>query len=346
MNRDASYLEQKVKITRAEEGPILLGKYVTCDGFYWDREVAVCTHFHADHIGDFYKWLHYCQVILCSQETKELLIALKKDEGLRLRGYFKGLAYGTPYLHKGECITLYSTKHALGSTQVLVEDEEGIRIVYTGDFDYPNTKPIKAHILVIDATYGDPNLPVFEKNQVVELLISLVKKELGHRPVCIIAHRGKMQEVMQMLNEAGFSIPFLSPLTELPISIVYQNFGARLGNLQAIQSPVAQQIIKEHEPHIIFHLWCHDIRESLAEGIQYTKILVSRLKALEPLGQIGHNYYQIALSDHSDFDGIMEYVRESDPKLVITDGSRAEYYATLLATEIENRLGIKAKAMP
>ncbi len=346
MNCDIAHLEQKVRIARAENGPILLGRYVTCDGFDWDREVAVCTHFHSDHYGDFHKWLHYCQAILCSPETKELLIALEQDEGLRLRGYFKGLTCGMPYLHRGEHITLYPTKHMLGSVQVLVEDEEGTRIVYTGDFDYPNTKPVKADILVVDATYGKPDLPVFEKNQVVEMLVSLVAKEIKHRPVCIIAHRGKMQEVMQILSGAGFNIPFFCPLKEAPISVVYQNFGARLGNLQAMQSSAMQQIIKERQPHIIFHLWSHDIRESLAEGVQYTKILVSRFHALEPLGQLGYNYYQIAISAHSSFDGIIEYVRESDPKLVITDGSRAEYYAMLLATEIENRLGIKAKAMP
>lgn len=346
MNKDTDYLTQKVRIAGDEDGAILLGKYVTCDGYDWDREVAICTHFHSDHTMDFHKWLHFCEVIICSPETKELLIALERDEGLRLRGYFKGLAYGTPYLHKGEQITLYPTRHVLGSAQVLVEDEKGTRIVYTGDFNYPNTQPIEADVLVIDATLGNPDLPIFEKDLIVEVLISLVKKELQHRPVCIKAHRGTMQEIMQMLYEAGFDVPFLCPSTELPISMVYQNFGAKLGKFQATEAPTAQQLIKERQPHVIFHLLGQDIRASVAEGMEYTQILVSNFNALELLSEMGCNYYQIAISDHSDFNGIMEYVQKSNPKLVITDRSRGRYHAILLAAEIENRLHIRAKAMP
>jgi len=346
MSEDTNYLAQKAKIAGEEAGAILLGEYVTCDGYEWDREVAVCTHFHSDHTMDFHKWLHYCELILCSPETKELLITLERDEGLRLRGYFKGLAYGTPYLYKGEQITLYPTRHILGSAQVLVEDEKGLRLVYTGDFDYPSTQPVEADVLVIDATYGNPNLPVFDKKEAIEVLVSLIKKELQRRPICIIAHRGKMQEIMQMLNEAGFDVPFLCSSTELPISMAYQNFGAKLGNLRVTRSPAAEQLIKERQPHIIFHLWSQDIRASLTEGIEYTKILVSRFYSLELVSEIGYNYYQIAISDHADFNGIMEYVQKSNPKLVITDRSRGRYHALLLAAEIENRLHIRAKAMP
>lgn len=99
-------------------------------------------------------------------------------------------------------------------------------------------------------------------------------------------------------------------------------------------------MIKERQPHVLFHLWSQDIRTSLAEGIEYTKILVSRYNALEPLCEIGYNYYQLAISDHSDFNGIMEYIQKSNPRLVITDRSRGRYHALLLAAEIENRLHI------
>jgi len=53
----------------------------------------------------------------------------------------------------------------------------------------------------------------------------------------------------------------------------------------------------------------------------------------------------VAFSDHSDFDGLMEYVRRSKPKLVITDNFRAGHAETL-AKEIRKRFGISAVALP
>ena len=53
----------------------------------------------------------------------------------------------------------------------------------------------------------------------------------------------------------------------------------------------------------------------------------------------------VALSDHSDFDGLMEYVRRSKPKLVITDNFRAGHAGTL-AKEIRKRFGVSALALP
>jgi predicted metal-dependent RNase len=53
----------------------------------------------------------------------------------------------------------------------------------------------------------------------------------------------------------------------------------------------------------------------------------------------------IALSDHSDFDGLIEYVRRSKPKRVVTDNYRVSH-GVALAGEIRRRLGIPAVAMP
>ncbi|HML02483.1 MAG TPA: hypothetical protein VK487_03815, partial [Candidatus Bathyarchaeia archaeon] len=61
--------------------------------------------------------------------------------------------------------------------------------------------------------------------------------------------------------------------------------------------------------------------------------------------QIGEKEYVLALSDHSDFNGLLQYVEESKPKLVITDNFRAGD-AQVLAQEIQKRLGIKSLSLP
>ena len=61
--------------------------------------------------------------------------------------------------------------------------------------------------------------------------------------------------------------------------------------------------------------------------------------------EVAENDYVVALSDHSDFDGLIEYVRRCRPRLVITDNFRAGHAKTF-AKEIRKRFGISALALP
>ena len=63
-----------------------------------------------------------------------------------------------------------------------------------------------------------------------------------------------------------------------------------------------------------------------------------------PCRQIGDREYLVALSDHSDFDGLIEYVKRTRAKQVVTDNFRSNGDA--LAKELRKRLGVCAVAMP
>ena len=75
-----------------------------------------------------------------------------------------------------------------------------------------------------------------------------------------------------------------------------------------------------------------------------TKILLSGWEFGQPCKRVGEESYLVALSDHSDFNQLIEYVERSKPESVITDGYRGN--AKTLATEITKKLGIPAKPMP
>jgi hypothetical protein len=74
-----------------------------------------------------------------------------------------------------------------------------------------------------------------------------------------------------------------------------------------------------------------------------SKISVSGWEFHSPCRQIGTREHVVALSDHSDFDGLIEYVRRSNPNAIM-DNYRS--YGEVLAKEINRRLGIRAVAMP
>lgn len=339
MNWDISFLEQKVSIT--QQGAALLGKYVVCDGFDWDREVAIVTHVHKDHIAHFDECHGYYKLNFCSPETKELLIALR-GEWLRLKRNVIALPYKESYPYKEERITLYPARHILGSSQVLVENQDGVRIVYTGDFDFPNTKPVETDILVVDATFGDPSqVAQSSREQIIGRLVSLTKKELESFSVCILSHRGKLQEVMSILRNASVTVPFLCAPDIFKMTRVYQDYGINVGNVLSLENGVAQKIIENGERHILFQV----LGLKQFPPVHYTKIRVSRWGTTESFYRVADDYCVVALSDHADFNGILEYVQECKPKLVITDNYRAGS-ADSLAQAIRNELHIEAKAMP
>ena len=62
----------------------------------------------------------------------------------------------------------------------------------------------------------------------------------------------------------------------------------------------------------------------------------------DPILNLADNRYRLAMSDHADFDGTLEYVSASGAKNVVTDNSRGGQAITL-ALEIEQRLGIKSR---
>jgi len=80
-------------------------------------------------------------------------------------------------------------------------------------------------------------------------------------------------------------------------------------------------------------------------GLDGSRICVSGWEFHSACRQIGLKEHVVALSDHSDFDGLIEYVKRSKPKRVVTDNFRVSHGETL-AREITRRLGIPAVAMP
>ena len=332
-------LYEKARVSRT--GAILLGKFVACDGFDWDRPVGVITHVHTDHIDHFETTLGFCEPILVSRATKDLLVALK-GEHLLLRRNLKGVDFESSQRWKGEHITLYSTNHILGASQILVENAEDTRIAYTGDFNMP-TKIINANILVVDATYGDPiNIRTYDKKVPITRLISLVEREIKkEKPAYIFSYHGKLQQLMNILAGADMNVPFIAPSMDFRIAKVYEKHGFKIGDCINIEDQAACEIIERCDPYVAFYTVGSKVPK--AEGCLCVR--VSAYEAIEPVFKVAKNRYVVAISDHADFKGILEYVKESQPELVITDAYRGGN-AMILAREIRKRLGIDAQPSP
>ena len=60
-----------------------------------------------------------------------------------------------------------------------------------------------------------------------------------------------------------------------------------------------------------------------------------------PLVTYSDRAYKVALSNHADFSGTLEYVRATGAKRVVTDNTRN--HGVELALAIKNRLGVDAR---
>jgi putative mRNA 3-end processing factor len=323
-----------------QRGAVLLGNSVACDAFDENRPLRVVTHAHADHLVGLKRSLRNCEKVLMTAATRDLIEVINGSLALA-EGPVETLDYGETIQYGDERVTLVKAEHILGAAQVLVEDAEGTRLAYTGDFRLDGTPVLDCNTLVVEATYGNPSCRRPFKLNVKELLVSMVEKKLRDGAVYVFGFYGKLQEVMQILHSADVSVPFVMPERVFHVSQVCERHGMQLGCLTQSTTKEGRELLDENLPCVAFY----HMNSRGNVGLNNSRICVSGWEFHSPCRQIGYREHLVALSDHSDFDDLIEYVRRSKPKHVITDNYRVSYGETL-AKEINKRLGIPASAMP
>ena len=291
------------------------------------------THAHSDHLWGLAESLKGCEVVISSPATKEMVEILRGVRGLT------PLPFGQTKEFAGEWVTLFQAGHILGSAQVLVEKQNGRRILYTGDICLQRAKVIPAHILVTEATYGHPSQVRRFKGRLEERLGNLLGKLLKSGPVHIFGYHGKLLETLAMLRRLGLTVPIVLPQRTYDL--------ARLGEKYGMEFPPylssTSQEGREARSGSYIALYHTGAKKYL--GGKAFRITLSGWEFNQPWRQLSQRDYLLALSDHSDFEELMEYVQRCGPELVITDNRRAGDAQTL-ARQIKEELGIEARAMP
>jgi putative mRNA 3-end processing factor len=332
-------MQSKADVTKS--GAVLLGKHVACDAYDESRPIRVVSHAHADHMVGLGKSLKNCEVTIMTPATRDMIDALKGPRFLS-RGTVKTLDYGEAFTYGDETLTLHYADHILGTAQALVEDKEQTRILYSSDFRYSRTPRVETDILVMEATYGDP-VRVRPFGMMAEgILVSLVEQGLKRGPVYVFGYHGKLQKMMRILYEAKIKTPFIVPERIHRVSRVCERHGMKLGKqLLPFDGEEAQSMLTQNEPSVVFY---HSFSRKRVEG-EALQIRASGWEFGKPCRRVGANKYVVALSDHSDFNELLQYVERCNPKMVITDKHRSEA-ARIFAKEIEKRLKIPARAAP
>jgi putative mRNA 3-end processing factor len=337
-NRKEKHLAERAFVTKS--GAVLLGDSIACDAHEASRPLRVVTHAHADHLYGLRSSLKACEKVLMTKATRDLTETLNIAMQLKDSKTVKTLEYGKVLKYGDEKISLLKADHILGACQVLVEDAGGIRIVWSGDFRLEGTPIVDCDVLVIEATYGSPSCRRNFKIDVRELLVSMIEKRLRGGTVYVFGYHGKLQEIMQILRTADVEVPFVMPERVFDVTKVCEKHGMRLGCLSRSTDKEGHELLDANLPCVAFY----HMNQRQHVGLRNSRICVSGWEFRVPCRQIGDREHLVALSDHSDFDGLIEYVKRSKAKQVITDNYRSNGDA--LAKEIQRRLGVSAVSMP
>jgi len=327
-----------VSVDVLSSGAVCLGRNVVCDGFVQDCQFRVQTHLHDDHMADFER-SKGIQDIFLTPESFELLLA-ERDADIEHRTNLHRIARGAAHaLGDGSRLRLLPSNHMLGACQVELELSSGLRVGYSGDFSWPLDEVIQVDELVVDSTYGSPDcIRQYTQDKAEQCLLSLVCERLRHGSVHVNAHRGTIERVLHVL--AGkVGVPILASHRLIREAKVYQNHGFACESLVPIDSVKGQRAVADRSYVRLYSKGDGFPNEQL-EG---TSVTVSAHMAdrADPLIRYSDRSYKVALSNHADFNGTLEYVRATGAKRVVTDNTRN--HGVQLARAIRERLGIKAQ---
>jgi Cft2 family RNA processing exonuclease len=246
------------------------------------------------------------------------------------------LGYGEPMRRGRACVTLLSAGHMLGSAQLLFEDL-GTKLLYTGDIKLrqpagagPTFVPA-ADVLIVESTYGRPHFRFGDPDSTIEQIARWCRLALDSRvtPVLLCHALGKTEEVMLALEPYGFS--FALEKRCVPCARDYAMAGRSLPDWVELdgQAPPGRVVIAPPAG-----------KDEVRRLGRYRTALVSGWAKDPEFARIFGADATFDLSDHCDFDELIEVVERSGADQVYTVHGFTQDFARSL-----RKRGIRASAL-
>jgi Cft2 family RNA processing exonuclease len=269
------------------------------------------SHAHTDHIARH-------ELAFATRVTGRLY-----QHRLGTRHNVSVMNFREPLEFGGLRLMAYPAGHCLGSAMLLADDGAQT-LLYTGDFKLAASLTAEqaelphADILVMESTFGLPRYRLPPRALVVEELLEIVHRALagGRTPVVHAYPLGKSQEVTKLLTSHG--IPVLQHAAIHEISCIYQDSGCSLGEFALYPGqPLAGHAIV-----------------TLPRGMNGFRLAkLGRTVSIAATGwavDAATKYrwgvdYALPLSDHADYDQLIEAVRIVQPREVYCTHGPAEF---------------------
>jgi Cft2 family RNA processing exonuclease len=287
------------------------------------------SHAHSDHAK-----LRSGQSYIMTPATKDL-ISSNSPKSAKI----KTADFGKKIKLDSAEIFLRNSGHMLGSAQIEINDSVKT-IAVSSDFKMQDSlvttaaQPLKGDVLLIETTFGIPQFVFPPREKVYEEMArwSIENIQKGNYIVLAGYAIGKAQELTKFATDLLGETPIVHEKI-FDNNRVYESHGVKFGEYLKLEHNLKDANILIMPPSLVNpHIF-------QAIGNATGKKVVSAIAT-------GWNYQagftkSFPLSDHADFNQLVQYVKESKPKLVLTNHG----YSHEFAGYVQRRIGIPAREL-
>ncbi len=310
------------------------------------RERCYVSHGHSDHarehdvIVSTPNTAAICRARFARREQRvaqpSLLAEFQTPKLARPPSLFEEHGFNEPWTSGGHRLTLFSAGHVLGSSQIMIEGENG-SFVYTGDFkldpsitaEPPEVK--RCDLVLMECTYGRPQYAFPPRDEVARDMIAFARDALeqGAVPVFFAYSFGKAQEAVAILGNAQIPVTVHDAIETL--CRVYETCGVQLPQYQryAVLTFTADNAL----------VWPPSDR-ALPKALRGKPVRTAVLTGWS-LDRSATFRYSVdrcfPLSDHADYPALLRYIELAQPKKVLLNHGWPDFVHRL------RRLGIDAE---
>ena len=268
---------------------------------------ALITHAHFDH------FTFGCEEYLSTKET-EILIKKRVGENVNIKPF----DYGEEFKVNGINISFHPSGHILGSSQIrFIFAEE--KWLITGDFKLQKDETckkyeiVKTDYLISECTFG---LPIFKWDQTKNIAINIsnwITNSPDKTSLLFCYSLGKAQRLLNEISKTNFEGNIYTHGSIHKMNDCYRQLGICIKDTIKIEN---KKKIDQLKGNLIL------LPPSLSKG-SYLKnfkniqtAFASGWMSIRALRNRSGYDKGFAISDHADWDGILEVVKKSEAKNV------------------------------
>ena len=308
------------------------------------RERCYVSHGHSDHAREHETIVtsinsaKICRLRFAKRNAHPKQAALLDLSSIQGRPpcSFEEHGFNEPWDVAAHRLTLFSAGHVLGSSQLLIEGENG-SFVYTGDFkldrshtaEPPEVK--RCDVVLMECTYGRPQYAFPPRDEVSAAIAAFARETLEGDgiPIFFAYSLGKAQEAIAILGEGGIPVTVHGSIHA--ISQVYEEAGVKL--------PPYSRYDADAFDGTSAVVWPPSGR-ALPKAVRGRKTKTAILTGWSIDSSTPFRYgvdRGFPLSDHADYPALLRYIELAQPKKVLLNHGWRDFVFRL------KRLGVDAE---
>ncbi|MEO6721302.1 MAG: ligase-associated DNA damage response exonuclease [Ferruginibacter sp.] len=269
---------------------------------------AVITHAHSDHAHAGSKYY------LCHHLTRPLLQLRLGDNN------YESLDWNEPVHMNGVKVSLHPAGHIIGSAQIRVEYKDEVWVA-SGDYKTEDDgisgafEPVRCNTFISESTFG---LPIYKWKKQHEIFADIkewvTQNNAALKTSVLIAYSlGKAQRVLQPLAETGLPIYAHGAVWNVHQALV--NSGWNLPAVKRVEADTPKELM---QGNIVIAPPSADGSPWMKRFYPYSVGVCSGWMQVRGNARRRNTDAGFALSDHADWDGLLQAVKATGAQRVYT----------------------------